>query len=445
MTANALPVIPGVRADGVPDDYWTVDHPQWVQATVWAAHDAWTQSQTKQRPISADKARCAACAAPIPDKTADTRCSQCKQVSFCDVRCQRKAFPVHKHWCQPVEDQRFSRALHPALHEAVQEPGNSSNPPFPPSLKKMMDLAERPALTRDQKMLVAFANLTVARYFLHHEDVPQAWGYLQAALTYGKDVKSWSVQNEALLYQIKMCRHLNSTAITQQMLDCCMEGTSLGARHKDLHLQARASHQLGGIQAVYKPTGGGLELLEQSREMWSNMMKAAWKCSQGDAQDLSLQTCACNLVKVLVNMAGTYTFQGQPAESELVLREALQYKDLAGDPLVEFDVLLALANNLELHEESTKGLQSLRDRAGIYREHLVVSMIARMGRNEPKECAVCLEEIDAKQPTLISEGYDQRLVVLPCCHVFHHGCAIKWNKEHFDCPTCRAPLMVFHS
>ena len=58
--------------------------------------------------------------------------------------------------------------------------------------------------------------------------------------------------------------------------------------------------------------------------MWSNMMKAAWKCSQGDAQDLSLQTCACNLVKVLVNMAGTYTFQGQPAESELVLREALQ-------------------------------------------------------------------------------------------------------------------------
>ena len=63
--------------------------------------------------------------------------------------------------------------LQPALHEAVQEPGNSSNPPFPPSLKKMMDLAERPALTRDQKMLVAYANLTVARYFLHHEDVPQ--------------------------------------------------------------------------------------------------------------------------------------------------------------------------------------------------------------------------------------------------------------------------------
>ena len=37
-----------------------------------------------------------------------------------------------------------------------------------------------------------------------------------------------------------------------------MEGTSLGARHKDLHLQARASHQLGGIQAVYKPTGSVL-------------------------------------------------------------------------------------------------------------------------------------------------------------------------------------------
>lgn len=33
----------------------------------------------------------------------------------------------------------------------------------------------------------------------------------------------------------------------------------------------------------------------------------------------------------------------------------MQYKDYTGDPLVEFDVLLALANNLELHEESMPG------------------------------------------------------------------------------------------
>lgn len=130
-----------------------------------------------------------------------------------------------------------------------------------------------------------------------------------------------------------------------------------------------------------------------------------------------------------------------------VLSLAVQYKDSTGDPLVEFDVLLALANNLELHEESWEGpgLQSLRDRAAIYRRHLVSAMTAGMGREEPTQCAVCLEDIDAKQATLVSEGYNPRLVVLPCCHVFHHGCAVKWNANHNDCPTCRAPLMAFHA
>ena len=100
----------------------------------------------------------------------------------------------------------------------------------------------------------------------------------------------------------------------------------------------------------------------------------------------------------------------------------MQYKDYTGDPLVEFDVLLALANNLELHEESMSGLglQSLRDRAAVYRQHLITAMTSN-GREEPTQCAVCLDDIDAKQATKVSAGYSPRLVVLPCCHVFHHG------------------------
>lgn len=100
----------------------------------------------------------------------------------------------------------------------------------------------------------------------------------------------------------------------------------------------------------------------------------------------------------------------------------VQYKDLTGDPLVEYDVLLALANNLELHEESIKGpgLQSLRDRAAVYREHLVAAMLT-MGREDPSQCAVCLEDINVKQPTQVADGFKPRLVVLPCvsswlCH-----------------------------
>ena len=90
-------------------------------------------------------------------------------------------------------------------------------------------------------------------------------------------------------------------------------------------------------------------------------------------------------------------------------------QDYTGDPLVEFDVLLSPANNLELHEESMPGpgLQSLRDRAAIYRQHLITAMTSN-GREEPTQCAVCLDDIEVKQATKVSAGYRRRLVVLPC-------------------------------
>ncbi len=37
------------------------------------------------------------------------------------------------------------------------------------------------------------------------------------------------------------------------MVTCCKDGMSLGAGHKDLNLQARASHALGGMQALLNP------------------------------------------------------------------------------------------------------------------------------------------------------------------------------------------------
>ena len=62
--------------------------------------------------------------------------------------------------------------LQPLLHEAVAAPGNSANPPFPPSLKRLMEVADMTPTGRDEQMLVAHSNLTVARYFLHHAAVP---------------------------------------------------------------------------------------------------------------------------------------------------------------------------------------------------------------------------------------------------------------------------------
>lgn len=37
-----------------------------------------------------------------------------------------------------------------------------------------METADLPPKERDEQMLAGYANLTVARYFLHHASVPQA-------------------------------------------------------------------------------------------------------------------------------------------------------------------------------------------------------------------------------------------------------------------------------
>lgn len=65
-------------------------------------------------------------------------------------------------------------ALQPLLHQAVAAPNNSAKPPFPPTLKRLMETADLPPKGRDEQMLAGYANLTVARYFLHHASVPQA-------------------------------------------------------------------------------------------------------------------------------------------------------------------------------------------------------------------------------------------------------------------------------
>ncbi len=67
----------------------------------------------------------------------------------------------------------------------------------------------------------------------------------------------------------------------------------------------------------------GFQVLQQSREMWSNLMKAAWTWADGNLEDRSIRSCATNLVKVLINIAGSLTTRGKAVESEAVLREAL--------------------------------------------------------------------------------------------------------------------------
>ncbi|KAI4388100.1 hypothetical protein MLD38_000462 [Melastoma candidum] len=58
--------------------------------------------------------------------------------------------------------------------------------------------------------------------------------------------------------------------------------------------------------------------------------------------------------------------------------------------------------------------------------------VASLGRTkiEGGDCAVCLEELSP-----LAEH-----ISMPCCHIFHKECIIKWLEMRHSCPLCRFSL-----
>ena len=47
---------------------------------------------------------------------------------------------------------------------------------------------------------------------------------------------------------------------------------------------------------------------------------------------------------------------------------------------------------------------------------------------DEKECSICLADLDCDGSAL------------PCGHVFHSQCILKWMESHRTCPVCRIRL-----
>ncbi|PON92875.1 43kDa postsynaptic protein [Trema orientale] len=47
-------------------------------------------------------------------------------------------------------------------------------------------------------------------------------------------------------------------------------------------------------------------------------------------------------------------------------------------------------------------------------------------------CTVCMDEV--------SSG--TQLTRMPCCHVFHEDCTVKWLETRHTCPVCRFELPI---
>ncbi|KAL0308002.1 UNVERIFIED_CONTAM: RING finger protein 11 [Sesamum calycinum] len=113
------------------------------------------------------------------------------------------------------------------------------------------------------------------------------------------------------------------------------------------------------------------------------------------------------------------------------------------DPEFEKDYAEAISrprNEMELYEEAT----SLMARKSACRSAVeeLESVIHDDGEKDDdkidegsaKSCSICLEEI--------LNG--TRVTRLPCLHVFHGDCVLRWLRGSHVCPLCRHPLPTNH-
>ncbi|CAI0398656.1 unnamed protein product [Linum tenue] len=80
---------------------------------------------------------------------------------------------------------------------------------------------------------------------------------------------------------------------------------------------------------------------------------------------------------------------------------------------------------------SSSGLRVPASESAIESLETVAAAEAGEFRSEERGCAICLQDLAG------SSGAVKRL---PCCHVFHHDCLVKWLRFHHTCPLCRSAL-----
>ncbi|KAL0056054.1 hypothetical protein WJX82_007240 [Trebouxia sp. C0006] len=308
------------------------------------------------------------------------------QVCFCNRACQRAAWPVHKHYCQPVEEQSANFDLKPvqALRIAFEMEAPAEGDGVTTDLRRLYDISRSTDPAVQSSLPCGQACLWIGLCWACTNHVPQGWSFLRRASDIARQLRNWTLKGRALLYQVQTCCHFDLEGMDET------EGKSL---------------------------------LSSSLKLWVGMLKAACLRACGKATPTieqmtqmprtdSVRTCARSLVNIL-------------------------YASLTGRPRYEQRVLLALSNTFEYHETARRQ-QSVRDKAAIYRQHLYA---AAPNLAQP-QCAMCRDAMKLLEPTRVAHGLGKRLTVLPCWHTFHFECSDLRTRMEGTCPLCRKDIKL---
>ncbi|KAL0050057.1 hypothetical protein WJX82_003639 [Trebouxia sp. C0006] len=280
---------------------------------------------------------CSAC-----PKVATQKCAKCKLVYFCNRDCQRRAFPMHKHFCQKPEDCENEN-----LRIVVMENGR-------------MECAGQ---DRGSRYRTARNYLLQGNSAMDQQQYSEAWGYVQKALVIGKQLKDWTVQSNALRVLSLCCRPMGGPQDSERNVTWWDEALTEARKHGDPFLEAMVLKTMGYAAAQKY---GDYRALEESAQLWLAIMKALRL--RGESGEPGLRRCPTQML-----ITKQYLAMGKKKGGgwEGLLREALVYGDMLGnndDELHQrYCVLQLLANKCETDLDALKSPrgQARTEAAGI--------------------------------------------------------------------------------
>ncbi|DBB08377.1 TPA: hypothetical protein ACH3X3_008536 [Trebouxia sp. C0006] len=277
------------------DSDWNPHHVRWLPATVWAAQYAARGTEGFFSKTSAVSQMCSAC-----PKVATQKCAKCKLVYFCNRDCQRRAFPMHKHFCQKPEDCENEN-----LRIVVMENGR-------------MECAGQ---DRGSRYRTARNYLLQGNSAMDQQQYSEAWGYVQKALVIGKQLKDWTVQSNALRVLSLCCRPMGGPQDSERNVTWWDEALTEARKHGDPFLEAMVLKTMGYAAAQKY---GDYRALEESAQLWLAIMKALRL--RGESGEPGLRRCPTQML-----ITKQYLAMGKKKGGgwEGLLREALVVSALA--------------------------------------------------------------------------------------------------------------------
>ena len=188
------------------------------------------------------------------------------------------------------------------------------------------------------------------------------------------------------------------------------------------------------------------EMVDPASQKIINMILVALEFGGGhESVDSECKELPLNL-DIIVDVVADVECDEEDEEEEEEVEEEVETDvetDVETEEEIEEEVETDVETEEEIEEETEEEMEHyaatiLASAEAI--DSLKTFSISPFLKLETEKCSICLENVGFRE-----NEENVKLSLLPCEHVFHHLCIVKWLQTSHTCPLCRYPMPVRHT